>query len=570
MQLRLILTLLLISLYLSGLSQIDYDKYPRVSDTYLINDVIIQKNPSDSFGLGDILIKKGFIEKVAKEITAPPEAFILEGDSMFVYPAFIDALSHVGIPKAESSGEKKKVKFRGYPPNALVGITPELLTADLLDPTDASFAKARSNGFALAHVVPRGKILPGQGSLVLLKQAPTEDLLLKDKTSMFFQLKGTRGYYPSTVIGVMAKWKELFRQTKFYSQHQTLASSGQTRERAKNNKVLSALIPLTQKQQRLFMRAVKSKDIYRAFALQKELGYDLVLSEVREGFKVIEKIKEMNVPILISTKLPKELKEKTKKADKEKNIKEGKDSLEESEELQKLKKRQKESYTNYLAQAAVFEQAEIPFAFSFLDANHADFKKALLKMIDAGLTIQGALEALTTNPARILGLSEKVGEIKSGMMANLFLSDKPYFEKKSHIKYIFVEGEMTELELEKKKISPESKKTFLKSLKGRWGYEFETPNGKYSGLFVISGSDELRVNVTASDKPDLVLSTREISLEGQTLTFAFTKNIDNGPTNIEVNIEIDGEEFDGQVNTEGSKSFPIVGSKISSPENQND
>jgi len=77
--------------------QIDYDKFPIVTSKFLINDAHIQKSPKDSFGIGDILIDKGYITRVAKEIKPPVDAYVIEADSAYAYPSFIAGLSHVGI-----------------------------------------------------------------------------------------------------------------------------------------------------------------------------------------------------------------------------------------------------------------------------------------------------------------------------------------------------------------------------------------------------------------------------------------------------------------------------------------
>ena len=52
-----------------------------------------------------------------------------------------------------------------------------------------------------------------------------------------------------------------------------------------------------------------------------------------------------------------------------------------------------------------------------------------LQEIAAGLTEDAALAALTTNPAQMLGLSDRMGSIDNGKMANLVITDKSYFNE---------------------------------------------------------------------------------------------------------------------------------------------
>ena len=568
-------------------AQIDYDVFPRVTSTYMINDVHIQKSPSDSFGLGDILIKDGFISQVARQITAPVEAYVIEGDSAFVYPAFIDALSHTGIAKKESDGERPKVKFRGHPPNSVVGITPEVQAYTTVDATHDSVKKMKANGFALSHVVPRGKMLPGQGSLLLLAGESAEDMILKEGTSMFMQLQGSRGFYPTTIIGVMAKWRDLYRQASYLDKHQSVQKTATSPlKRAKADKALNALIPVTKKQQPIFMRAEKAKDIHKAIALKKELGYNLILSEVKQVGPTLAKIKAENIPILLSAELPKEEKDEKEKEDKKEKDKK-KDTVEKVEDKTKakekikkkekkdkeddpetlaLKERKKKSYKEYLGQAAALEKAGLKFGFSFLDTKPDELKKSIMRMVEAGLSKEAALAALTTNPATILGIASKAGTIANGKIANLFLTDAPYWDKDANIKYVFVEGEMTEMEVKEKKKQGEATDDFKSALVGKWTYEVETPMGTYDGTIEISGSDDLTVVVISSDDPSAPMDGRDVTVGDNSLSY--TMDVNMGDTSVPATneLEFDGETFTGTVTMEGMGSMPIKGSKESGPE----
>ena len=588
---------LLLGLMTQAIAQIDYDIYPEVTSTYLINDVHIQKSPQDSFGLGDILIEDGYIKQVARQINAPSNALVIEGDSAYVYPAFIDPLSHAGIKKEEDKKDQPRVKFQSHPPNAVVGITPEKHAHAMVDAKNESIKALKSNGFAIANVAPRGSMLPGQSSLMLLSGDSNEDMILKEGTGMYMQLKGTRGFYPTTIIGVMAKWRDLYRQATYLDKHQQATRSSQGPfKRAKADKALTSLIPVTKKQQPLFMRAEKAKDIHKAIALQNDLGYNLILAEVKQAGPALEKIKANNIPVLISAKLPKEEKKKGKmKGDKEKmkkGDKKGKKDMDEMKEMSKekmkeksmkkdmkdkekeedpetkaLKARKMKSYKEYLGQASMLEEAGIKFGISMLDSKPSTIKKSLNRMIKAGLSKEAALAALTTNPAQMLGISDKTGTIGNGKMANLFLSDGPYWDEDSNIKYLFVEGEMTEFEVkEKKKGDGEIDKASMSLVKGKWSYEVETPMGTFDGSVVITGDEDLEIKIYSSEEPDDPLDGREISFSDSVLSYVMDVDMGSASIPATTKVTIDGDSFSGTVTMEGMGSMPITGSKVSGPE----
>src|SRR5207302_8870458 len=49
---------------------------------------------------GTVVVRNGLIEAVGENVAAPPDAMVVEGDGLTVYPGLIDALSTVGQPGA--------------------------------------------------------------------------------------------------------------------------------------------------------------------------------------------------------------------------------------------------------------------------------------------------------------------------------------------------------------------------------------------------------------------------------------------------------------------------------------
>ena len=237
-----------------------------------------------------------------------------------------------------------------------------------------------------------------------------------------------------------------------------------------------------------------------------------------------------------------------------------------------MEARRKEALKEYVGQAAAFEAAGVPFAFSFLEGKPGELKKTLGRMMKSGLSKEGALAALTTNPARMLGIDREVGTLERGKLANLFLSDAPYFDKESNIKMLFVEGAMTEFEIKKKKKKDagEASSEFKASLVGTWDYTVETPGGPVSGKVIVKGSDELDIKVTSDEDSGEAKEGKDISVGDDSLTFTMDVELGPGfevPATLE--LEYSGDSFSGTVSIEEMGSMPISGSKISSPEHHN-
>jgi len=551
-----ILICLLLATHSSG--QIDYNKVPEVTDKIFINDTYVQKNPTTNIGLSDILIENGLIVQIGANLTPPIDAKIIEADSAYAYSGFIDAFTHVGIPKKESNGKRPEVRFKGFPPNDVAGITPEKLASSELSHTESSIKSHIQAGFAIAHAVPRGRMLPGQGTIISLHGSSPEEMILKNQTSTFFQFSGARGYYPNTVIGVMAKWRDLCRKAYYHDKNLSnykLSANGT--QRPVEDKTLNALIPVTNGSRPVFMTTNKVKDIFRAVELQKELGYNLVLSDVKQIGAAQKYLKSKKIDILLSLDLPKMDEKKKNK----------KDSVSVDELNKRMSDRKAKSYNEYITQAVSLEKANIPFAFTLMSSKSKDLKPNLLTLIKNGLSESASLAALTTNPAKILGIDNIAGTLETGKLANIILSDKPYFDKESSLKYVLVEGNITEIKQKKKKGKKGGSIEGIISILGVWSYSVDVFGQEQTGKMTINQSgDEIEIELIDDSTPNETDEATSVSFQDGNLTYSIS--VDGGGQEIPVNISLDfiEDDFTGTGTIEGMGSFEMEGSKISSPE----
>lgn len=545
-----------------GLAQTDYNNVPDVTGKIFINDVYLKQYNPDTFLIHDILIDNGIIKNIAPAMEAPFDARIIEGDSIYAYSAFIDAFSHTGIPQPERRQQRPDVQFRGFPPNDIAGITPEKMAFKDIKANDKSIAALRKSGFAVSHVVPRGNMLPGQGCIISLKGDSVEDMILDESSSCLFQLSGARGVYPSTVIAVMAKWRELNRQAELYSaNNKSYALDPVSKERPDMNSVLDALVPVVENRRRVFSHAQSNKDVYRSLVLQSELGYDVVLSNVRRVEPAIEALSQDKMHIILSAELPDAVKEdKKKEKGNEESAKEESDPRREA-----LLERKKESIKEFESQAALLESKDVRFAFSMMDVKATDLKANLERMIAAGLSEQAAMNALTINAAEILGLEKICGSLEKGKMANLFLSTGPYLDKESSIKYSIVEGHVEEYEIRKKKRALSNSDN---SIEGTWSFSIDVMGDLNTGKIVITKeADQYEVNIINDAAPDDPRPCSDISFEYGTLSLSLIVPYEDGDLPVQLSLDIDQDSFNGTATIGQLGSFPIEGSKISSPEN---
>ena len=547
------LSLQFLALFLAPMicfSQVDYDKIKKATDKVFIKDVIIHDKPGSTIEYGSILIEGGIIKQVGKKLSEPKDALILSADSLHVYPAFIDALSHSTIKKKEE-GERPKVKFPGNPPDDVAGITPGKSVFDDVDAESGDIKTMRELGFGISHVAPRGKMLPGQTAIISLSGKTKNEILLKENAANYSQLNTSRGVFPSTMIGVLTKFKELYKQAEGANNYLTkYKASPVGMQRPAYSDAITAMIPITKKQQKVFFKAESAKDVYRVLALKKELGFDLVLTDVKQVYPVIDKIKSANVPVMVSLDLPEKPEEEKDDED------DDKEDLT-SEEMVKLKERKTKAYNDYIGQLAQLDEAGVTFGFSWIKAKPKKMQENMQTLIENGLSEETALKGLTTVPAQLLGISNIAGTAEKGKVGNLIISTTPIFEKDSKIKFMIVDGEIFEYEIKKKK-----KKTSTGEevdLAGTYSYEINQFNA--SGTFIITkDADDYKVVMTDADDGSEV-EAENVIRDGNSLSFDLKIEEDGFSMDVSVGLDFDEEDFEGNVSTDFGAA-PIEGSKV--------
>ncbi len=577
---------LTLTLVFCTLSIIGQDIKIKISDTYFIKNATIVQKPGQMIEKGTMIIKDGIIQNVGANLQPPADAIIIDADSMYVYPGFIDAFNNTGVKKEEENnqrnrggrggGNANRVPDPDNPPDELAGILPERSLADVFEKGDKSISSWREAGFTASLSAPDGGMLPGQASVLLHSDGPSDEAIIKSDVAMIGTFENAQRMYPATVIGVMSKYKSMLRQAGYALKHENSYNTNPVgMSRPAYDEGIRALYPVIEKKKPLIMETEKIKDISRAFALEKDLDFTMFLANVKQGDFYLDEIKKAGIPVILSLDVPqsedkKDAKSKEgKKGDKMKGDKdqEDKESREEKKEEEKtdpekeaLKARKEESIKSYQSQAALFQNAGVNITFSGKDAKTKDIKKNLKAMMDNGLSENDALSALTVNAAELLGVSKIMGTLENGKMANLFIATGPYFEDDSNIKYVFVEGQQFEFEAKPKKKKSEGDANA--DLSGRYSYTIDVPGDTRKGfLNVKKNGSSYDVSV---DMGSDSMSVNDPEVSGNNITFNITIQ-EGGGMNVKFDVEINGEELGGSVTAGSYGSFPIEGERVGDP-----
>ena len=300
----------------------------------------------------------------------------------------------------------------------------------------------------------------------------------------------------------------------------------------------------------MIFKAERLLDVHRVVSLKNELGFQLMLADVKEGWDVISKLKTPDTKVFLSLDLPDAIKK-----DEKKNEETKKDNSRADIEKEALDKRKAEAITNYEAQAAAFRNAGISFGFSTMSAKSKDVHTNIRRMIAAGLPEDAALASLTITPAQMLGIADRVGTVDNGKIANILITDKPYFDEKSKIRYVFVDGNPYKFEVREapKKTNGNAKV----DIDGSWRMTIESPDGSSNGTVTFKKDGNSYTGVATSDRMPGNTPLKSVDLDGDNLTFTYTVSVGDMSVEIEVTAKIDADSFSGSMSVGQWGSFPV-------------
>jgi len=555
----------------------DADDLPVVTRTVAITNAQVVTAPGEVMDRATVLVRDGLIEAVGPDVAVPFDAREVAGDSLTVYAGFIDGLSHVGVdtPDLDTSED---VENPDDAPPARAGIHPDRPARRLLQPDAADVAKLREIGFTTAHVVPEGQMLPGQGAVIQLAGADANAMLLNGTASVFFQIKGAQSSWPnvvapSTDMAVIATMRDLMRETERRSaMSAAYADDPRGRQRPPTDPVHDALRPVIEGRLPVAAYAEDVLDLHRTLALHQELDIPVLLTGLSESFRAVDALRDANAPLFLTLDLP-EAPDEDAADDTTATAESSPDSPGPSApdvrvtthedadaEEAALKARQAEERAQYYRNAALLHEAGLRFGFTTKDVSSGDVRANLRTLIEHGLTEDAALAALTTDAAALLGLEDQLGTVAPGKIANLVLTDGNYFDPDTNVRHVMVDGHLFEIAA----AGDEGEVTgTVSAVVGSWAYTIESPQGELSGTLTFEESGSGLAGTISSPTGDDEEDLRSISFDGTSLSFSF----DSGNVGeVDVNVSVDGSDFEGSVSTSQFGSFPITGSRTDPPE----
>ena len=363
---------------------------------------------------GTILIDKGKITAVGKDVKVPEGTQVIDASDKWVTPGLIDAHTHIS-----GMNEPSWMKLVMDANEITDPITPQVRMLDAFNPFDEAIPKVREAGFTTGCTLPgSANVIGGQGFAFKLKKAETVlDMMIPGTTVMKMALGenpkrcyGQKDRMPMTRMGTGAVLRETLYKAKVYSD-KLLKAQKDPSFYVEPDFRLDPLVPVVRGEMRCRIHCHRADDIVTAVRVCEEFHLKYSLEHCTEGYKILDFLKSRNVTAVVGPL--------------------------------KMGPVKYEIWGTRQDTPAVFEKAGINFCLTADSASDTRWLPVDVGLcMRCGLSFETALESVTIRPATLLGLEDRIGSLEVGKDADIAIFDGMPFENLTNCTTTIIDGKV--------------------------------------------------------------------------------------------------------------------------------
>ncbi len=390
-----------------GISQAQVQK-----GSVLIKNATVLTVTKGNLESSDVLVQNGIITQLGKNLTAPAGVNTIDASGKYLMPGIIDAHSHVGLD----------VVNEGSAP-----ITSEIRMKDVVNPTEIGIYRALAGGVTVSHAMHgSANVVGGQnatlkhrwGSMdpadVIMQDAPRTIKFALGENPTRVHGRGN-GIQPRSRMGVEAVirngFNEAIQYKKGWEAYQLAKNQkGNTTPPPAYSERLQTLADILDGKIIIHCHSYRADEIYMLINVIKDFNIKkVVFQHTNEGFKVAPEIAEYTMGASV---------------------------------FADWWAYKMEVYYSTAFNAAILQKNG---ALTSINSDSAElirhlYHEAAKTQRYGGLTDEEALAMITINPAKQLGIEDKVGSIEVGKQADLVIFEGHPLSSYAVPQMTFVDG----------------------------------------------------------------------------------------------------------------------------------
>jgi len=397
----------------------DYELPPR----YVLKGATVHTATGSVITNGQVLVIDGRIQEVGEEIkVAVGREIDLTG--MHLYPGLIAASSPLGLVEIGAVRATRDMSEVGT-------YTPDVLSWLAVNPDSELIPVARAGGIAYSLAVPGGGVVSGQSGLIQLDGWGMEEMAFAKPVALHVR-------WPSMRLRLLEKdrmekpdkWKSPKDQdkergervdkiTEFFRDARAYLKSQNGKDDASVIPAWEAMRDYVTRKKPVYVHADDLRQIKGAVDWAQTNKVRIVICGGEDAWLAKDILAKHKIPVVY-------------------------------EHVLAQPARDTDAYDQPYRNPSVLTKAGVEVAISlgmgrFSASIARDLSHAAAHAARHGLSDEEALRTITINPARILGVADKVGSIEKGKIATLIATDGPLLDVRSNVKRMWINGVETDL-----------------------------------------------------------------------------------------------------------------------------
>lgn len=400
--------------------------------TYAFTHATIVKDPQTTLTNGVMIVKNGKILAIGSTNAIPADAVVIDCTGKTIYPSFIDLYADYGITSPQQTlgmgrgGGFGVAQLSSNQKGAFgwnQSIKSDVNASTIFSIDDAKAKALREIGFGVVLTHQKDGIARGTGSLVSLASTKENFSILKEKASAHYSFaKGSSTQsYPSSMMGMIALLRQSYIDAKWYKTNSDKEGLNLSLQAWNNNQSLPQIFEANDKWNAI-----------RADRIGDEFGVQYIIKTNGNEYQRIQDVAATKSTLIVPLNFPMAM------------------DVEDPNDARFVSLADMKHWELAPTNAGSLEKAGIAFCLTTADLKSpASFMSNLRKSIENGLSETMALEALTITPAKTLGVSDMVGSLETGKLANFIITTGNVFNDKTSIVENWIQGNKYAVKSEK-------------------------------------------------------------------------------------------------------------------------
>ncbi len=372
-----------------------------------------------------LLIEDNRVKAVITDGDIPEAALQIDLTGYTIYPGFIDPISEYSInfnyPENKAENPIYDIKrIGGNAENS--AIHSEMEWYSKVETDTKSAENWIRNGFTSVQAAKLDGIIRGRAAAVSLADNIANEVIYKAKTNQFmsFNKGSSKQDYPASLMGSVALLRQSLSDADWYNSNYAKPGTINYPNNIEFNAALEKLNRLDK--QKIVFETGNLNSQLRAARLFSE--FELTPVQVASGkeYARIDEVKALNYSLIVPLNFPRA------------------PDVTDADAAMEVSLADLRHWERAPSNPSVLEKSDIRFAFTMKGVGRQDFWPRLKTAIDAGLSKQAALAALTTNAAEMAQIDDIAGQLKPGYMADFVVAKGDIFED-GKIYSVFTQGQ---------------------------------------------------------------------------------------------------------------------------------